>query len=85
MPENTDPNKQSLIHDVTSSYSTDLACGNIEQMLLENIADFLDSEEIMIQETINGLKDPEPREKTELHIRMAKVAMQEYKSTMLGL
>jgi len=70
---------------VTSSYFTDLACENIEQMLFENIADFLDSEEIMIQETINGLKDPEPRENTELHIRMAKAAMKEYKFTMLGL
>lgn len=56
---------------------------NIEQMLIENIADFLDSEEIMIQETILEIKDPIEREKSELHIRMAKVAMEEYKKTML--
>lgn len=56
---------------------------NIEQMLIENIADFLDSEEIMIQESIQEIKDPTPREKTELHIRMANAAMEEYKKTML--
>ena len=70
---------------VTSSYSTNLCFENVEQMLIEKIADFLDEEEILIQESMAELKDPEPREKTELHIRMAKVAMQEYKSTMLGL
>ena len=85
MWKDTDPNKQSLIHDVTSSYYTDLCFENVEQMLIEKIADFLDEEEILIQESMAELKDPEPREKTELHIRMAKVAMQEYKSTMLGL
>lgn len=67
------------------SYSTDLCFENVEQMLIEKIADFLDSEEILIQESTAELKDPEPREKTELHIRMAKAAMKEYKSTMLGL
>ena len=71
--------------DVSSSYSTDLCFENVEQMLIENIADFLDSEEILIQESIAELKDPIPREKTELHIRMAKAAMKEYKSTMLCL
>ena len=54
-------------------------------MLIEKIADFLDKEEILIQESMAGLKDPETREKTELHIRMARVAVQVYKSTMLGL
>lgn len=68
---------------VSSSFSIDLCFENVEQMLIENISDFLDNEEILIQESIAKLKDPIPREKTELHIRMAKVAMIEYKKTML--
>ena len=68
--------------DVSSSYSIDLCFENVEQMLIENIADFLDEESILIQETMAELKDPIPREKTELHIRMAQAAMKEYKSTM---
>lgn len=86
--ENTsDKNQAKALNktDVSSSYSTDLCFENVEQMLIENIADFLDEEEILIQEAMAELKDPEPREKTELHIRMAKAAMKEYKSTMLGL
>lgn len=62
---------------VSSSFSTDLCFENVEQMLIESIADFL------IQETMAELKDPITRDKTELHIRMAKAAMKEYKSTML--
>lgn len=68
---------------VSISFSTDLCFENVEQMLIENIADFLDEEEILIQETMAELKDPIKRDKTELHIRMAKAAMKEYKSTML--
>ena len=68
---------------VSSSYSTDLCFENVEQMLIENIADFLDSEEILIQESMAELKDPIEREKTELHIRMAKAAMKEYKDALL--
>lgn len=86
--ENTsDTNQAQALNktNVSSSYSNDLCFENVEQMLIENIADFLDEEEIIIQEVMAELKDPEPREKTELHIRMAKAAMKEYKSTMLGL
>ena len=68
---------------VSSSFSTDLCFENVEQMLIENIADFLDQEDVLIQETMAELKDPITRDKTELHIRMAKAAMKEYKLTML--
>ena len=68
---------------VSSSFSTDLCFENVEQMLIENIADFLDREDILLQESMAELKDPITRDKTELHIRMAKSAMKEYKETML--
>lgn len=51
--------------------------------LIENIADFLDSEEIVLMESIQGVKDPIPREKSELHIRMAIAALCEYEKTMI--
>ena len=56
---------------------------NIEQNLLELIADFLDSEELQLDEATGLFSDPIPREKTELHIRMAKAAMLEYKKTVV--
>ncbi len=56
---------------------------DIEQNLLELIADFLDSEEVQLDEAIGLFNDPTPREDTELHIRMAKAAMVEYKKTVV--
>ena len=83
MTENKTLNPQLSETAVSSRFSTDLCFENVEQMLIENIADFLDQEDVLIQESISELKDPIVREKTELHIRMAKAAMKEYKSTML--
>lgn len=83
MTENKDLNPQLSETAVSSSFSTDLCFENVELMLIENIAYFLDQEDVLIQESISELKDPIVREKTELHIRMAKAAMKEYKSTML--
>lgn len=77
--ENTSDNSQAQAlnkADVSRSFSS------IEQMLIENIADFLDKEEILIQEAIYGFKDPIIREESELHIRMAKAAMIEYIKTI---
>jgi len=55
----------------------------IEQGLTELIADYLDSEEIVVEEAIQGIIDPQPRDKTNLHILMAKSAMEVYKANMI--
>jgi len=57
---------------------------NVEQSLIETMADFLDDECLIMDESCAGVKDREPREKSELHIRMAKAAFSEYKKTMLN-
>jgi len=55
---------------------------DIEQLLIEHMADFLDDSYINTIEAVNHLNDPVVREESELHIRMAKAAMVEYKRTM---
>ena len=57
---------------------------NIEQGLIELIADYLDSDEVIINEAIERIKDPNQREKTTLHIEMAKAAFEVYKKTMIN-
>lgn len=54
---------------------------NLKQILIECIADILDSEEIQREEILNNLKDPIKREESELHIRMAYAAYNEYIKT----
>lgn len=76
---------QLLQTDVSSSYSKKYAFEQIEQMLIEKLADFLDQEDVIIHETMAKLKDPVKREESFLHIRMAQSAMSEYKLTMLGI
>lgn len=56
---------------------------NIEQNLIELMADYLDSESLQLDQTIALVKDPVPREESELHIRMAKAAFLEYKKTIV--
>lgn len=56
---------------------------NIEQNLIELMADYLDSEILQIDQAIALVKDPVPREESELHIRMAKAAFLEYKKTIV--
>ena len=56
---------------------------NIEQNLIEIMADYLDSESLKLDEAIALIKDPVPREESELHIRMAKAAFLEYKKTIV--
>ena len=56
---------------------------SIEQNLLELIADFLDSESVVLYEAIGVFSDPTKREDTELHTRMTKAAMEEYKTTVV--
>ena len=71
-----------LIPDM-SKYAKEVSLDNIEQMLLETIADFLDEESIRLDETIGLFYDPVERDKSELHIRMAKSAMVEYRNTIV--
>ncbi len=55
---------------------------NLEQWLLEEVADFLDREDVIIGEIIARISDDVSREESELHIRMAKAAMVEYRKTV---
>lgn len=54
----------------------------IEQELIELMADFLDSETVKFNEAVEGVKHKEPREKSVLHIRMAKSAYFWYKQSI---
>jgi len=56
---------------------------NIEQNLIELMADYLDSESLQLDQAIALVKDPVPREESELHIRMAKAAVDEVKKTFI--
>lgn len=67
-----------------SEHAKEAMLENIEQNLIELIADYLDSESLILDEMIASIKDPEPRDKTELHIRMAKAAFLEYKKTVVS-
>lgn len=56
---------------------------NIEQNLIELMADYLDSESLQLDQAIALVKDPIPKEGSELHIRMAKAAFLEYTKTIV--
>lgn len=58
---------------------------NIKQNLIELMADFLDDESTKLDEAIALIKDPVTREQSELHIRMANAALEEYKKTMVRI
>jgi hypothetical protein len=58
---------------------------NIKQNLIEIMADYLDSESLKLNEAIALVKDPRPREESELHIRMAEAAFIEYKKTVIDV
>ena len=68
---------------MSKEYEKQLLYENMEQRLLEMFADYLDSEELQIDKTIAQLKDPVNREESELHIRMAKAAVEEVKKTFV--
>lgn len=55
---------------------------NLQQGLQEVIGDYLDSESHLIDEAIGGFKDPVERENSDLHIRMAKAAVEVYLNTV---
>jgi hypothetical protein len=56
---------------------------NIEQNLIEMMANYLDSESLQLDQAIALVKDPIPREESELHTRMAKAAFLEYTKTVV--
>lgn len=66
-----------------STYAKAAMLENIEQNLIELMADYLDSESLQLDQAIALVKDPVPREESELHIRMAKAAFLEYKKTIV--
>jgi len=55
---------------------------DLRQKLTEGIAEILDSETVQIEEILNNVSDPVKREDSELHIRMANAALNEYKRTV---
>jgi hypothetical protein len=61
------------------NHATEASIGNIEQNLIELIADFLDSESVTLEEATGRIEDPLPRIESELHIEMAKAAIEVYK------
>ncbi len=63
------------------TYSQQQGIENIKQMLIENIADFLDKPEIMMIIDTCDLNDADEREDSELHIRMALASMNEFMKT----
>lgn len=58
---------------------------NIEQNLIEIMAEYLDSESLKLDQAIALVKDPVPRQESELHIRMAKAAFLEYKKIVVDI
>ena len=68
-----------------SKHATEAMLDNIQQNLIEIMAEFLDSESTKLDEAIALIKDPIDREESELHIRMANAAFEEYKKTMVEL
>lgn len=56
---------------------------NLKQSLLEKIADWLDSKEVVFEQNVRGFTDPRPREQSELHIKMAEAAMKVYEAEVV--
>ena len=67
-----------------SNHAKEAMIDNIKQELIELIADFLDNESVKLDEAIACISDPVPKEESELHIRMANAAFNEYKKTMIN-
>ena len=67
-----------------SNHAKEAMLDNIQQNLIELMADFLDSESVKFDEAIACISDPEAKDESELHIRMANAAFNEYKKTMIN-
>lgn len=72
-----------LLTRIMSEHAKAAMLENIEQNLIELMAEYLDSESLQLDQAIALVKDPVPREESELHIRMAKAAFLEYKKTIV--
>lgn len=57
----------------------------VKQDLIEMFADYLDSDELIFDQANAKIKDPIKREESELHIRMAYAAFNEYKKTIIKI
>jgi len=68
-----------------SEHAKEAMFDDIEQTLLELIGDMLDDEEHVLRQAIAGVEDPVKREESELHINMAKAAMEVYKATVIDI
>jgi hypothetical protein len=68
---------------MSKEYEKQLLFENMQQRLLEMLGDYLDSEDLQIDKAIAQLKDPINRQDSELHIRMAKAAVNEAKKTFI--
>ncbi len=55
---------------------------NIKQNLLELMGDFLDQKDTILDQVLNGQADPVGRADSELHIRMAAAAYDEYSKSI---
>lgn len=58
---------------------------NLKQSLLENIGEWLDSENVVFEQNVRRFYDPKPREQSELHIKMAEAAMKVYEAEVVQL
>ena len=67
-----------------SNHAKEAMFDNIQQNLIELMADFLDSESVKLDESVACISDPESKDESELHIRMANAAFNEYKKTMIN-
>lgn len=55
----------------------------VEQALTEIIGDYMDSSDLMLSQALAGVEDPVVRHESELHIRMARAALVEYRKTII--
>lgn len=60
-----------------------LGLESVRQSLIEAMADFLDADDMVMNEAYGDFKDPVKREESELHIRMADAALNAYSDTVL--
>ena len=58
---------------------------NIKESLVELMAEYLDSDDLELDMLIGLIEDPEEREDSELHIRMAEAAFLEFKKTVIDV
>lgn len=68
---------------MSKEYEKQLLFENMQQRLSEMLGEYLDSEDLQIDKSIAQLKDPLNRQDSELHIRMAKAAVDEAKKTFI--